>query len=81
MKTMCDVKGVVTVEMHEIISACNDGGADGFFDLLAKKAGHELLLDIDYSILSAEGPATLKIEVTGCIEVEDEDGEKPPAAS
>lgn len=76
MKTTCDVKELVTVSLAEIFEG---GGFEAFLDLIAKKAGHELLQDIDYKIVGIAGETTIQLEVTGCVEVENDDGEEPAA--
>ena len=78
MKTHCDVKELVTVSLAEIFAA---GDFEGFLDLISKKAGHEVLMDIDYKIVGIADETSVQLEVTGCVEVpEVQDGEEPTAA-
>lgn len=76
MACTADVKEVVRVNLGEII----ERGLESFLDLLAEKTGHELLMDINYKIVGHESD-TLLIEVTGCVEQEEDDGADAPAAS
>lgn len=78
MATNCDVEERVNVSLEDVIETCSNGGLDAFLDLLADRIGHPLLTDIDYEVESVNEDKSLKIKVTGCIDVSGcEDGEEP----
>lgn len=71
--TTCDVEEVVNVSLDEIVDRTEVGGRDGFLDLLAEKSGHDMLMGIGYEPVGVNEDKTVRVKVTGCVEVMDED--------
>jgi hypothetical protein len=71
---------VTTVDVEDFVNMSIDaigecGTLDAFLDKLAESIGHPLLMDINYEPVAVNEDKTIKIKVTGYVEVREDEGE------
>jgi len=69
MENTKEVSDIIAVGIDEMI----DNDLEGFLDLISDRVGHPLLMDIGYKAVAINDDGTIRLKVTGFIELEEDE--------